>query len=76
MLKKLSLALAFLGDPKLIILDEPLVTLDEVTRGQFYSLMKEKNDTIFLLSSHHEIRTGSLDITSTHIIRNKTLVVE
>src|SRR5690348_15710194 len=28
MLKKLSLALAFLGTPKLIILDEPLITLD------------------------------------------------
>ena len=29
MLKKLSLALAFIGNPRLILLDEPLITLDK-----------------------------------------------
>ena len=44
MLKKLSLVLAFLGDPKLIILDEPLVTLDESSRAILMRLIVEQAD--------------------------------
>jgi ABC-2 type transport system ATP-binding protein len=76
MLKKLSLMLAFLGNPKVIILDEPLITLDEVTRSQLYILMQEKPEIIFLISSHHEIDTRFLEISTTYRIRNKTLVRE
>ena len=76
MLKKLSLALAFLGSPKVIILDEPLITLDELTRNQLYKLMREKPEIIFLISSHHEIATRFLEISSVYSIRNKTLVRE
>ena len=76
MLKKISMALAFLGDPKLIILDEPLITLDEATRDQLYKLMTEKRETIFLLSSHHAIEKRFLEISRTYFIRDKTLIRE
>ncbi|MFZ6014208.1 MAG: ABC transporter ATP-binding protein, partial [Bacteroidota bacterium] len=43
MMKKLSLALAFLGTPHVIILDEPLITLDEHARDVLFSVI---NDTM------------------------------
>jgi ABC-2 type transport system ATP-binding protein len=57
MLKKVSLCLAFLGNPLIIVLDEPFITLDTnaVTLLSALIYEKSKNDeTIFLLSSHQE----------------------
>ena len=51
MLKKLSLLLAFLGTPTVIVLDEPLITLDAEARNILLSLINQyvqKYDTIFL----------------------------
>ena len=58
MLKKLSLVLAFLGKPKLILLDEPLNTIDVESLEILYRWIKEKyqNEKIsFLLSSHQPL---------------------
>lgn len=57
MLKKLSLTLAFLGNPKMIVLDEPLITLDEQTRIKLVELIKKylANGVTFLISSHQLI---------------------
>jgi ABC-2 type transport system ATP-binding protein len=74
MLKKLSLVLAFLGDPKMIILDEPLITLDEQTRLKLFELIREKNETIFILSSHQPIESQYISVNSTFTIHHKTLV--
>lgn len=56
MLKKLSLALAFVGKPTLVLLDEPFVTLDvkavETLRQAIAAA--SKNGVSFLLSSHQE----------------------
>jgi ABC-2 type transport system ATP-binding protein len=76
MLKKLSLVLAFLGTPEMIILDEPLITLDEETRGQLFAIINAKSDVIFLMSSHHAIDSGSLTIANTFTVNNKTLLRE
>ena len=76
MLKKLSLALAFLGKPKLIILDEPLVTLDELSRKILLGMIVEKSQDpsmTFLLSSHQSIDPALLLVNQTFCIRNKTL---
>jgi ABC-2 type transport system ATP-binding protein len=40
MLKKLSLVLAFVGQPKYILLDEPLVTIDKESVPILYDLVK------------------------------------
>ena len=76
MLKKLSLVLAFLGDPKMIILDEPLITLDEQTRLKLFQLISEKNETIFLISSHQPVESQYISVDSTFKIHQKTLVPE
>jgi ABC-2 type transport system ATP-binding protein len=76
MLKKLSLVLAFLGDPKMIILDEPLITLDEQTRLRLFYLIREKEETIFLISSHQPVESQQIKIDATFKIHQKTLVAE
>ena len=77
MMKKLSLVTAFFGTPKLIILDEPLITLDEQARIVLYHLVKEKlkqGNITFLMSSHQSISATDLEITQTLSIQNKKLV--
>ena len=79
MLKKLSLALAFIGTPKLIILDEPLVTLDEPSRNVLLQLIQEKLEDpamTVLLSSHQSIDTSLLDIQHVYTIHNQSIDLE
>jgi ABC-2 type transport system ATP-binding protein len=76
MIKKVSLVLAFLGDAKMIILDEPLITLDEQTRSRLLRIIREKKETIFLLSSHQLIETQLLNIDRSFVIHDKTLQPE
>ncbi|CAN5462250.1 N/A [soil metagenome] len=76
MLKKLSLATAFIGNPKLIILDEPLVTLDEGARAVLMSMIQEKlmDPTVtFLLSSHQSMDSTSIPLRNIYRIHNKTI---
>jgi ABC-2 type transport system ATP-binding protein len=76
MLKKLSLALAFLGNPSVIILDEPLITLDEQTRNTLLTMIAEVDRTgnvITLLSSHQELDMPDLQIRKSFKIANKSL---
>lgn len=76
MLKRLSLVIAFLGDPKLIILDEPQVTLDQSARTMLINLILEKTQDptlTILLSSHQSIDHGALTFTSTFHIREQML---
>jgi ABC-2 type transport system ATP-binding protein len=74
MLKKLSLTMAFLGHPKLIILDEPLITLDEQTRAKLIELIKRffSQGTTFLISSHQLIE-HNLELTGIFEIKQKSL---
>jgi ABC-2 type transport system ATP-binding protein len=63
MTKKLSLALAFLGRPALITLDEPLITLDEPGTAGLTYLIREyagNHGTGFLLSSHQPVPADTL----------------
>ncbi len=58
MMKKLSLVLAFLGSPSLILLDEPLTTLDADAVPALLQLIRHQScnaGTGFLLSSHHDL---------------------
>lgn len=76
MTKKLSLLLSFLGNPSLIILDEPLITLDLDSVINMCALIKEmraKNNTSFLLSSHQDIDQQLLSFDETFLVQNKTI---
>jgi len=76
MQKKLSLILAFTGKPKIILLDEPLITLDEQTVQLMYKLILEyqqHHGVSFLISSHQDICMPQLPFTATWLVQNKTL---
>lgn len=77
MLKRLSLCLAFIGSPRLIILDEPLITLDAGIRSVLFHHIRETLRTqhvMFLLSSHEQLMPDELPLTATMTINQKTLV--
>ncbi len=72
MVKKLSLLLAFVGKPSLILLDEPLATLDEESVGILPELMNayhKEFKTCFIFSSHQQFKSYSLEI-------NKILIAD
>jgi ABC-2 type transport system ATP-binding protein len=75
MLKKLSLCAGLLGNPKLIILDEPLITLDEDARNALFKIISELNEqgVSFLISSHQIIQPAQLSITASFAIKDQTL---
>jgi ABC-2 type transport system ATP-binding protein len=65
MVKKLSLLLAFIGRPTLILLDEPLATLDEGSihiMPELISAYHKEFKTSFIFSSHQPFHSYSLDI--------------
>ncbi len=65
MIKKLSLLLAFIGKPALILLDEPLATLDEESiqiLPDLISAYHKEFKTSFIFSSHQPFRTYSLNV--------------
>jgi ABC-2 type transport system ATP-binding protein len=65
MLKKLSLLLAFLGAPRIILLDEPLTTLDVATAAKLFDYIRQlhtENNVSFWLSSHQDISLTGLPI--------------
>ncbi|MCE7061024.1 ATP-binding cassette domain-containing protein [Dyadobacter sp. CY343] len=76
MVKKVSLAVAFLGNPKIIILDEPLITIDKHARAALFGIIRTYHaaGVTFLLSSHQPFQQEGLEITQSFALRDKTLV--
>jgi ABC-type multidrug transport system ATPase subunit len=54
MKRKIALAHAFMGDPDLLILDEPTVTLDQNARSTLRDLIEQglKNKKTFIVAAH------------------------
>jgi ABC-2 type transport system ATP-binding protein len=76
MLKKLSLVLAFIGKPRLVLLDEPLITLDSQSVQVLYQWIVEKRTqegTGFLLSSHQELKGETLAFAQEILVDRQTL---
>jgi ABC-2 type transport system ATP-binding protein len=61
MVKKLSLVLAFIGSPKLILLDEPLITLDKnaARRLQWKIDQYSQYGVAFILTSHQALELAN-----------------
>jgi len=77
MTKRLSLLLAFMGAPSLIILDEPLTTLDTNSFTLISDLILEawnKKGTSFLMSSHQELDTNLLNAQKVLTVINQSIV--
>ncbi|QHV94756.1 ABC transporter ATP-binding protein [Spirosoma endbachense] len=67
MLKKLSLLLALLGKPALVLLDEPLTTLDVATAATLFEFIRQlttSQNVSFLLTSHQDVSLTGLSITN------------
>jgi ABC-2 type transport system ATP-binding protein len=78
MVKKLSLLLAFTGSPSLILLDEPLATLDEDTTSVLPVLIMEYLQTCngsLIFSSHQTVRTGALTIDKKLAVRDRSVQI-
>ena len=75
MIKKLSLLLAFIGRPSLILLDEPLATLDEESvhiMPELISAYNKEFKTCFIFSSHQPFHSYNLAINKI-LIANQSL---
>lgn len=75
MLKKTALILAFLGDPSVIILDEPFTTIDTASQDILSQLISEKAKAgiSFLLTSHQSNPLDHLAIDSRFLLENGSL---
>jgi ABC-2 type transport system ATP-binding protein len=76
MVKKLSLTLAFIGTPKWILLDEPLVAVDAASVETVCSIIKskhEKDGISFLITSHQAFYVGQLSFTAALLATNHTV---
>jgi ABC-2 type transport system ATP-binding protein len=78
MMKRLSLLLAFIGEPELILLDEPLATLDEESALVLSSLIGEyhkDHGTGFMFSSHHSFYSAAMDMQKKLLITDQTILL-
>lgn len=76
MVKKVSLAVAFLGNPSVIILDEPLITIDKEARMALFNLIENYHakGVTFLISSHQLFQQEGLHVTASFALKNKNLI--
>lgn len=76
MVKKVSLALAFTGKPRLVILDEPLITLDDKSRSILTEIITDyvvRENAICLLSSHQQLEGTELLVSGRYVIQDNTV---
>ncbi len=76
MLKKLSLVLAFTGNPKWILLDEPLITIDTSAVPVISSLInssRSQKGISFIITSHQPFQDNTLQLTGTMTAANQTI---
>lgn len=78
MMKKLSILLSFIGSSKLILLDEPLITLDVNFIPLLLSAIKERrvNGTSFLITSHQAFEEKMLSFDGKLVVRNQSVSLE
>ena len=76
MLKKLSVLLAFIGQPQVILLDEPLITIEDTFLPKIYDLIKQyraDKGITFLISSHQALNEAGIGQYKTLQLANQTI---
>lgn len=77
MLKKVGLLLAFLGQPKVIILDEPFITIDQQSTEKLVQLitqLHQKEGATFLVATHMDTDQSHLPYNKIFIINDTNLI--
>lgn len=75
--KKVGIVAALIGNPRVVILDEPFANLDPTTQIRLKKIIKEmaaKKDTTFLISSHDLIHTT--EVCERIVVLNKGEIVK
>jgi len=78
MLKKLSLSLAFQGNSRWILLDEPLAFIDQETEKLLIKriIRKKEEGTGIILTSHHALNSSGIRADRIFRIRDDRLIEE
>ena len=78
MQKKVSLALAFIGNNSLILLDEPLTTLDTESSNNFIQLIQyfATQGTSFIITSHQHFEYSNLKFNNYLLVQNNNLIIQ
>jgi len=78
MLKKLSLVLAFIGNPTLILLDEPLIALDVAAVDVLQAEIRQYHqaDVSFIITSHQLFNNELISCTTNLLLQEKSLQQE
>ncbi|OEK03361.1 hypothetical protein BFP97_18340 [Roseivirga sp. 4D4] len=77
MLKKLSIGIAFLGDPLWIILDEPLITLDKEAQGIMLNLLVDynKKGTSFIFATHQDFENQLIKADHIYEVKDQKVIL-
>jgi len=75
MVKKLSMVLAFLGQPSLIILDEPLITLDKEAQDVVTQLISQEHaqGTTFIFATHQDFENELIKASHIYEVKDQSL---
>lgn len=79
MLKKLSLVIAFTGNPRWILLDEPLITIDAEAVSTICNLISKTHrdsQTSFIISSHQPFHTDRFVINRSILATRQTIQMQ
>ncbi len=76
MKQRFGIALTLLGNPQLIIVDEPTAGLDPAERNRFYNVLSEIGENIVVILSTHIVEDVSVLCTHMAIINNGEILLK